>query len=207
VTLWALVPVKPFAGAKTRLGEVLSAVEREALARAMLARTLGVVAKADSIERVLVVSRDPEALAMARGLGAHPAPETSPGGLNPALGEATAAAARGGAKAVLVLPTDLPLLAPEDIRALVERASPSPVVVVAPDRFDRGTNALLMAPPALIEYAFGVQSFRAHAELAQAIRARLEIVRRPGLSLDVDGPDDLAFARLAERAAASLPEE
>lgn len=206
MTLWAIVPVKPFGEAKTRLGAVLSAAERAALARAMLARTLTVVAQVNSIQRILVISRDPEALAMVEDLGAQPAPESSPGGLNPALSEATSAAARAGADAVLVLPTDLPLLTPEDVRALVDLHSPPPAVVIAPDRFDRGTNALLVAPPALIEYSFGEQSFPAHVALAEAIGARLEICRRPALRLDVDGPDDLALARLAERAAPRLPE-
>jgi 2-phospho-L-lactate guanylyltransferase (CobY/MobA/RfbA family) len=115
------------------------------------------------------------------------------------------AALRGGAEAVLVLPTDLPLLRADDLDALQARCSPPPAVVVAPDRFHRGTNALVVAPPALIEYAFGDDSCSIHIARANAVGARLEICVRPGLRLDVDGPDDLRLAQRAERGAAISP--
>jgi 2-phospho-L-lactate guanylyltransferase len=203
--LWAIVPAKPFAAAKTRLNAVLGNDEREALAREMLERTLATVVGAGGIARVIVVSRDPEAQAIARARGADVVEEGEGAGLNEALRLATAAALRGGAEAVLVLPTDLPLLLPDDLDALRDRCSPPPAVVVAPDRVRRGTNALVVAPPALIEYAFGEDSFSVHIARANAVGARLEICVRPGLRLDIDGPDDLRLARRAEHDAAILP--
>lgn len=205
MSLWAIVPVKPFAEAKTRLRHVLSDEERRALAQAMLAGTLSVVGQVGGICGTLVVSRDPAALRAARDLGARPLLERASGTLNTALNEATQAAIHEGAAAILVLPVDLPLLTPEDVRALVQLGATPPVIVVAPDRLERGTNALLMSPPALIEYSFGDESFRQHVARAEASGARLEICDRPGLRLDVDGPDDLTLARLAERAPAWLP--
>jgi 2-phospho-L-lactate guanylyltransferase len=204
VSFWSIVPVKPFTEAKTRLRQVLSDEERSTFARAMLAGTLSVVGQVSEICQTLVVSRDPAALRAAGELGARPLLEAAPG-LNAALREATEAAIREGAAAILVLPADLPLLAAEDVRALVDLGSPPPVIVVAPDRLGRGTNALLVSPPALIEYSFGDESFRQHVARAEASGARLEICDRPGLRLDVDGPDDLTLARLADRAPAWLP--
>jgi 2-phospho-L-lactate guanylyltransferase len=207
VSLTAIVPVKPFAEAKTRLRRVLSDEERCALARAMLARTLSVIGRVGEIRQTLVVSRDPQALEEARGLGARPLLETGAGDLNAALREASEEAVREGADAILVIPADLPLLTLEDVRALVDLRSRPPVIVVAPDRLKRGTNALLLSPPALIEYSFGDESFGRHVAQAEASGARLEICESPGLRLDVDGPDDLAMARLADQASAWLPGE
>ena len=65
-----------------------------------------------------------------------------------------------------------------------------PLVVLAPDRHGRGTNALLLAPPDAIEFGFGGDSRAAHAACAEETGARY--VELDGqLSLDLDTPDDL----------------
>jgi 2-phospho-L-lactate/phosphoenolpyruvate guanylyltransferase len=94
-------------------------------------------------------------------------------------------------RGVLVLPADLPLMTPNDILALIERATQPPVVVIAPDRHKEGTNALLICPAGLIEYDFGVGSFQRHCKRARQAGARLEVVTLPSLGLDLDLPEDL----------------
>jgi 2-phospho-L-lactate guanylyltransferase len=95
----------------------------------------------------------------------------------------------------LVLPADLPLISREDILTLIERASEPPVVVIAPDRHGKGTNALLISPAGLIEYDFGENSFQRHCERVGQAGARLEIVNLPSLGLDLDLPEDLELIR------------
>ena len=99
----------------------------------------------------------------------------------------------------MVLPADLPLISREDVLALVERASEPPVVVIAPDRHEKGTNALLISPAGLIEYDFGENSFQRHCELVKKAGARLEIVNLPSLGLDLDVPEDLELIRSMEK--------
>ena len=111
--------------------------------------------------------------------------------LNTALKRATVVAQVYTTRGVLVLPADLPLLTREDILALIERAKKPPVVVIAPDRREEGTNALLICPAGLIEYDFGPGSFRRHCERAQQAGARFEVVKLQSLSLDLDLPEDL----------------
>jgi 2-phospho-L-lactate guanylyltransferase len=101
---------------------------------------------------------------------------------------------------VLVIPADLPLLSASGVRALLERAIDPPVVVIAPDRHERGTNALLLSPANLIEYDFGEGSFKRHCERARRAGARLEIVKLPSLELDLDLPEDLELIRKMEAA-------
>ena len=66
-------------------------------------------------------------------------------------------------------------------------------MVLAPDRHGRGTNALLLTPPDVIDPAFGGDSRAAHAWLASSADAAFAEV--PGaLGLDIDTADDLLLA-------------
>lgn len=194
MTLWAIVPVKPLRRGKSRLASVLSPEERADLNQRLLAHTLGTLTAVESIEHVLVVSRDPAALALARDFGARTVQEKGTPDLNIALTRATILAKQYATSGVLIMPADLPLISPADVNALIECAGDPPVVVAAPDRRRDGTNALLVRPTGLIEYDFGPGSFQRHCERAKQAGARLEIFEHPALALDVDLPEDLALA-------------
>ncbi|MFZ5819225.1 MAG: 2-phospho-L-lactate guanylyltransferase [Chloroflexota bacterium] len=193
MTLWAIVPVKPLRRGKSRLASALSEDERTHLNRLLLEHTLTTLAGLKEVEQVLVVSRDPHALTIAREHGARTVRENGSPHLNTALTRATVVAQVYASRGVLVLPADLPLLARDDILALIARATDPPVVVIAPDRHEKGTNALLISPANLIEYNFGDNSFKRHCERARKAGARLEIVSLPSLALDLDLPEDLAL--------------
>lgn len=200
MTTWAIVPVKPLRRSKSRLAGVLSDEQRARLSQDMLLHTIKVLSETASIERVLVVSRDPKALALAREHGARTVLERGTPDLNQALVRATVVARGYGVSAVLILPADLPLIQVADVERLVSLAHDPPVVVVAPDRHDEGTNALLTAPPGLIEYEFGPQSFAHHQERARLAGARVEVCEIDSFGLDVDMPEDLELLD-AERSA------
>jgi 2-phospho-L-lactate guanylyltransferase len=114
------------------------------------------------------------------------------------LKRATVVAQVYATQGVLILPADLPLVTREDIHTLLDRAAKPPVVVIAPDRHGRGTNALLISPTGLIEYDFGENSFQRHSELARKAGARLEIVELPSLGLDLDIPEDFEIVKSLE---------
>ncbi len=195
MTIWAIVPVKPLLRAKSRLSSVLSSEQRAELSQELLLHTLDVLDQVPEIEQTLVVSRDTRALALAREHHARTVTEHGSPTLNPALLRATALAKRAGASAVLVLPADLPYLTIETVRELIELSGDPPVVVVAPDRHEKGTNALLVAPPGLIEYEFGTDSYAHHLQLGRSASARVEICKSPALGLDLDAPEDLEIYR------------
>jgi 2-phospho-L-lactate/phosphoenolpyruvate guanylyltransferase len=193
MALWAIVPVKPLRHGKSRLAEVLSQDERADLNQRLLVHTLDTLGDIPEIDQVLVVSRDPAALALARDHGARTVQENGSNELNLALTRATVVARSYITGSVLILPADLPLLTPEDVRSMLDKASNPPVVVVTPDRHRLGTNALLISPVGLIEYEFGPGSFQRHCQRALEKGARLEICELPSLALDVDLPEDLAM--------------
>jgi 2-phospho-L-lactate guanylyltransferase len=195
MTLWAIVPVKPLKRGKSRLAGALSETERLELNRVLLERTLRTLIELKEVEEVLVVSRDSSVLAIARELGARTVQEDGAPTLNTALKRATVVAQVYASRGVLVIPADLPLLTREDILTLLERATNPPVIVIAPDRHQKGTNALLLSPADIIEYDFGQDSFKRHCERARRAGARLEIVDLPSLGLDLDLPEDLELVR------------
>ena len=203
MTLWTIVPVKPLRRGKSRLAGALSDGERAELNQSLLKRTLKTLSNLKEVEKVLVVSRDPQALTIARQHGARTVREDGHAKLNTALTRATIVAQVYATRGVLILPADLPLISEEDVLTLISRAVEPPVIVIAPDRHRKGTNALLISPAGLIEYDFGENSFEKHCELASKAGARLEIVDLPNLGLDLDLPEDLQIVRDLEKTTTS----
>jgi 2-phospho-L-lactate guanylyltransferase len=198
MTLWAIVPVKPLRRGKSRLAGLLSEDQRTQLNQEMLAHTLKILKAVPDIEHTLVISRDPAALALAREQGARTVREEGAPRLNSALKRATLFAKSYVTRGVLIVPMDLPLMTPDDIRKMIDQSwGNDPVIVIAPDHHHQGTNAMLVCPAGQIEYEFGPGSFQRHCELAQESGARLEICELPNLALDVDYPEDLQMARNA----------
>jgi 2-phospho-L-lactate guanylyltransferase len=119
--------------------------------------------------------------------------------MNAAARAGIAAAVAAGATAVLVLPGDVPLVAPADLRAFVTRVASGhpggPLVGVAADRAGQGTNGLLLRPPDVIPPGFGSHSARRHLALARRAGAPAFVTRVPSLAFDVDTPDDLDLLR------------
>ncbi len=198
MTLWAIVPVKPLRRGKSRLAGALSEDERADLNRFLLEHTLKTLIELEEVDQVLVVSRDTSVLAIAREMGARTVQEDGAPALNTALKRATVIAQVYASRGVLVVPADLPLLSREAILTLLDRAFNPPVIVIAPDRHKKGTNALLLSPANIIEYDFGSDSFKRHCERAEKSGARLEIVDLPSLGLDLDLPEDLELVRKLE---------
>lgn len=187
----ALIPVGWLDGAKSRLGGALDAEERRDLVTRMLARTVAAAIEAPEVSETVVISPDREALDAAAAAGARTMRQRTQG-LNAGLDEARADAIAGGATAILVLPIDLPLVSPGAVGEVVAAAAgvPGPIVVLVSDRHGRGTNALLLAPPDAIAFAFGGDSHAAHAALAAEAGARF-IEVESALGVDLDTPDDL----------------
>lgn len=176
----AVLPIKSFARAKTRLGG------NPELAESMASAVLQALMRVEALDELIVVTREPRAAAAAREVGARIVEDDETGHSAAALlGIAAARAAR-----VLLVPGDCPLLDPTEVDALLAGAGPG--VTVVPDRHGTGTNALVLDPPSAIEPSFGPGSCARHAALARAAGARVRIVEVPTLAFDVDTPADLA---------------
>jgi 2-phospho-L-lactate guanylyltransferase len=192
----AIIPVGMLDGAKSRLGAVLDAEERHELARQLADTTIRAAVAAPGIAETLVITPDDEVRGLALAAGARPLRQRSRG-LNAGLREARDEAVAAGADAILVLPTDLPNVAPDLLVPLIEMIDhpPGPLVVIVPDRHDRGTNALLLAPPDVIDFRFGGDSKAAHIEAGRSVPGAVVTVLHGPLTLDLDTPEDLLLAQ------------
>jgi len=196
VNIWAIVPVKPFNRSKSRLAPVLSSKQRAILSRQMLEQTLQTLRQVDEISGVLVVSRDTAALSLARRYDAQTVQESGSPELNDALTRATqAVVATWKARGVLILASDIPLMRVQDVKEMLALAAVPPAVVLATDRRQDGTNALLIRPAGLITYSYGARSFHRHLEAARMAGVEPQVYDSPTLALDVDIPADLDLYR------------
>ena len=194
LTIHAIVPIGQLDGAKSRLGAVLDAEERFDLVTRLAVATLAAVVATPGIAETLVVTPDDEVRRLALAAGARPIRQRTTG-LNDALREARDEAIAAGADAILIVPTDLPAVSPDALAAVIAALpNEGPAVVLVPDRHDRGTNVLLLAPPDVIDVRFGRESRAAH--VAAAREAGAMVVELDGeLRLDIDTPEDLLAAQ------------
>ena len=195
----AIVPVKRFGAAKQRLADELAAEQRALLATAMLDDVLAALGRSVTIERILVVSGEPAAMAIAARRGVEVVGDPDDRGHSEAALIGIEAAGPAGSDCVALLPGDCPLLdAGELDRLLADLEVPS--VTVIPDRHGTGTNGLLLAPPAAIAPSFGPDSCERHLRMARVAGVAATIASADSLGLDLDTGEDLrALRELLER--------
>ncbi len=176
----AIVPFKAKPEPKSRLADALTAPDRIALARRLLAHVTQVLGGHREIEETVLLAAE------------RPQSWTGPWiadqgrGLN---GELEAARLSLGERWLLIVHADLPLLRAAELDALLGAAARSGSAI-APDRHGSGTNALALCDASVLAFCFGPDSFRRHrAQLPDAA-----IVKEEGLGLDLDTPADLARA-------------
>lgn len=185
----AILPVKRFGSAKSRLAESAAGEVRPELARAMLADVLSSLQGSGELERVVVVSGEPAAQEAAERVGATWIDDDDGGHSRAAL-RGVEVAIDSGASCVALLPGDCPLLQARELdQALAELEGG--VAGVIPDRHGNGTNGLLLAPPDAIEPAFGQGSRERHLALARRAGVEARVVEIPSLALDLDTAEDL----------------
>lgn len=186
-----LIPVKEFAEGKKRLAAHFSAAERAALAQALCADFFTMMARVRSAARIVVISKEPEALDRARRLGWQTIVESQQSSESASVDFASRHCAANGINALLRVPIDLPLAEPEDIEGLFAQLGESPAAVIVPSGDGTGTNALLRTPPALFPSRFGPNSFALHLAEAEACGIHAHVVHNPRLAQDIDEIEDL----------------
>lgn len=190
--LWAVVPAKRFAHAKSRLTPLLASGERRVLAGEMLADVLSVLTRARCLDGAIVITSEPKLVAIARDAGADVLSDVD---CEDTQSAAVAAGARRladmGEAGMLVIPADVPLITVDDVEAIVCRHRAAPSVTLVPSTKDRGTNAFACSPPLAVSCHFGDDSLRAHVNAARAAGIAARIVRLERVGLDIDRPDDL----------------
>ncbi|MAG00417.1 MAG: 2-phospho-L-lactate guanylyltransferase [Pseudomonadales bacterium] len=187
--MWAIVPIKSFEFAKKRLANLLSPDERRLLMLAMARDVLTALSRSQRLSGVLIVSRAPEADALAQSFGTERFAEAPDADLPSALTQAAEyLAERLNAKGVFIVPADVPLIRASEIDAVLDEHE---IVTIIPDDEHIGTNGLLTSPPDAIAFIFDGKSFRPHVDAAY--RAGITPLIKPctGFAVDIDLPADL----------------
>lgn len=193
---WVIVLIKDFDSAKQRLGPALDPKARRELAQRNAELAIRAAAAGDGR---LVVTGSQEVVALAERLGAETLLEPRQEGQNAAANRGIAEAVKRGARAVLLLSSDLPLVTQDAVQELLDFGGrlPTPAVVAVPAIGRGGTNALYLEPPDAMSLHFGADSLAAFRREAEASGVNFAIHRSEAMALDLDEPADLAYTRRA----------
>lgn len=175
----ALIPIKGFHAAKARLAPVLTAADRERLARWMATRVIEALRPMPTF----VACDDDRVAEWADELGVGVL--WGPGlGLNGALDLGVDTLAGKGAEHVLIAHGDIPR--PEHLPAVAIART----IVLVPDRRRDGTNVLCRPTDVHMAAEYGAASFDRHLAAALASGAAVQVRIDPFLSIDIDTIDD-----------------
>lgn len=191
---WAVLPVKRFEAAKSRLATILSGTERAALARSMFDHVMGVLGRSPSLSGIVVVTDSDAVAAAAHGraivLRDPPGSVALADPVDFALREV---GERGAARAVVVV-SDLPKITDADVARMLDVLADCDLVL-APDSGGSHTNALAVRLGLGFRTSFGHdESLRLHRDRASRAGLSVRLVESATLAFDVDTPED--YARL-----------
>jgi 2-phospho-L-lactate guanylyltransferase len=189
---FAIVPVKRFENAKTRLSSMLDTEDRIRLSSLMLEDTLQILSVAPPLTQVIIVSADKRADEIATKHGAKFLPEEKEKGVNSAVALADGyCIKKEAADATIVIPHDLPLLDSIVISKACELAEKeSTCIVICPSvRYD-GTNMLLRKPPSVIGTFYETDSYNMHVRTAIKLGIPVKPLLSKSLMYDIDTPED-----------------
>jgi 2-phospho-L-lactate guanylyltransferase len=199
---WALVPIKPFAAAKSRLEGLLTRAECARLAEEMARDVLRALHAAPDISGIAILSTEPHLTPLAEAVGARVYGEDPGEDYRAALSRVAADLQGHGARHLLVVPADLPTLSSGDIQQLL--AGHGGGVTVCPAAGDGGTNALVLSPPTVIPFMYGPASAERHLAAARAAGVPVRTAALPAFARDVDSPDDVRWLLGQRLACATL---
>jgi 2-phospho-L-lactate guanylyltransferase len=187
-TFGVVIPVKPPAVAKSRLGGLGDDVRR-ALAAAFAADTVEAALACDRVATVLVVTDDHVLARELAGCGAEVIPDGAADDLNASLVQAAAELLRRHpGLGLAALCADLPALRPGDLSQVLDAAPLDRMGFVA-DADGVGTTAVTSPDLETFRPCFGHGS---RAEHLDAGAREIDVEGVPSLRRDVDTPADLA---------------
>ena len=185
----AIVPVKTFSRAKTRLN--LSEEKTEQICSIMLESVLSAISQSNVMEETVIVSKDEFALNMGKKFGAIQVYDQEELGVNNAVMLGDRYFVKEDFDLTIVFPQDIPLIQPEDIQMLFEMKGSNRCVLVVPSRTFDGTNALLRMPVDVMETHYDEDSYKIHLNTAEKKNATSALILIPRIMLDVDDQADL----------------
>ena len=189
--MWAIIPINEFSRSFTRLSSVLDLEQRMELAKNLSSRLIQILLAVDEVEKIVLFTCEknwPGELQHSK-LVLRKDEDKKP--LKQKIDSVADWAYGLGAKKMMYLSIDLPLVEKKDITQIIDSHKHGLTLVQA--KKDGGTNALIADLPRKINFQFGADSFRKHLEAAKLEKLKTNIQSAEGLSFDLDDHDDWEF--------------
>lgn len=191
--IYAVIPIKDIRDAKQRLSGCMDVNARREFFKAMVEDVLAAVSGCDALDGFVIVTDDVAVSRLGERYGALIMPEPAERGLIPAVTEAARLLAGVGARGMVFLPADIPLVTPGEIKTVVLSLTQGsgPQMIIAPAADFGGSNCLATSPPDCMPFAFGEDSYRKHVKIARDLGMEPVTVVLAGAGLDIDVPADV----------------
>ncbi len=189
--MWAIIPINEFSRSFTRLSSVLDLEQRMELAKNLSSRLIQILLAVDEVEKIVLFTCEknwPGELQHSK-LVLRKDEDKKP--LKQKIDSVADWAYGSGAKKMMYLSIDLPIVEKKDITQIIDSHKHGLTLVQA--KKDGGTNALIADLPRKINFQFGADSFRKHLEAAKLEKLKTNIQSTEGLSFDLDDHDDWEF--------------
>ena len=187
----AIIPVKTFSKAKTRLG--LSQEKTEKICEIMLEEILHTLSISPHIDQVIIVTKDKKALEISKKFDVVSITDTDESGVNNAVSLADEYLLKNQFEASIVFPQDIPYMKTQDIEFILKFKADSNFVIVVPSRRFDGTNALVRMPVNIMKTHYDEDSYKIHMSTAKEITRDVSLVFVKRIMWDVDNLEDLQF--------------
>ena len=187
----AIIPVKTFSKSKTRLN--LSLNQREDLCRIMLEEVVETISNTKNIDKIIVVSKDEEALKLTKKFNVKEIFDDDESGVNHAVSLADSYLANNEWDTSIIFPQDIPFIQSEDIEDIIQFSKSTQSILVIPSRRFDGTNALLRRPHNLMKTHYDEDSYKIHLEVGKSMTSNTSLILLRRIMLDVDNQEDLKF--------------
>ena len=187
----AIIPVKTFLRAKTRLG--LSSKQTENICEIMLEEILHVLSISPQIDKIIIVTKDKKALDISEEFDVVSIIDEKESGVNNAVALADNYLLKNGFETSIVVPQDIPYIKTQDIEFILKFKTKSDFAIVVPSRRFDGTNALVRNPVNLMKTHYDEDSYKIHMSTAKEVTRDASLVFVKRIMWDVDNMEDLNF--------------
>ena len=186
----AIIPVKTFSQAKTRL--TLSKIQKELLCKIMLEEVLRTISKSKSIDNIAIVSKDEDAMKLSKQFGVLEIYDNDQG-VNTAISLADKYLSDKEYDCSVIFPQDIPIMEPADIDNLLSFLKSSSSVIVVPSLQFNGTNALVRCPADIMETQYDRGSYSYQLRAARTVTQNVSVAFIRRIMLDIDDNSDLQY--------------
>ena len=187
----AIIPVKTFSNAKTRLD--LSPHQVEELCIVMLEEILHTLSISPQIEKTVLITKEEKAIEIGKKFNTVTIIDEKEESVNSAVALADNYLLENNFDASIVFPQDIPFIKTQDIDFMLNyKMHPNFAIIVPSRRFD-GTNALARMPVDLMKTHYDEDSYKIHMNTAKEHTLNVAMVFVKRIMWDVDNAEDLKF--------------